>query len=401
MSNADSEELVTAASDGVSVEKSFEPDDFPVPAIAFVLRSDRSETVTVRLVDTVPSRVPPEDIGFHPKYGAEFWDVEGDTIVFEREFEPNEEYTTVYGLRGGDANDAEDFMSEPTIESVDPPLDDGDSGDVVRDVIGESGGESSEDDIASAIDGIEADSDIDPEENGSRPASAAHDESDAGASASEDLDVDAGADADDQVETSVDLSDAGAIAADESLVAALAAEIREAEHDDEDLRTLRDAMDVDLASASVEARIEHLQSEVSDLAAYTEALEEFLDEEGTAEQVIDDLRSEFEATTERLEEVEATAESAAETAESVDDELDEVWSAVDDAASDAEDVSEDVESLRADLESLEADLDEATSERLSELESDVEELSEELSDVAEMRDRLANALGGLSGNGDD
>jgi hypothetical protein len=107
MSNADHDEVVTGSSDGVSVEKSFEPDDFPVPAIAFVVRSERDEPVSVRLVDSVPSHVPPEDIGFHPKYGAEFWGVEGETIVFEREFEPDEEYTTVYGLRGGDTDDVE------------------------------------------------------------------------------------------------------------------------------------------------------------------------------------------------------------------------------------------------------------------------------------------------------
>ncbi|MUV88407.1 hypothetical protein GJ631_18075, partial [Natronomonas sp. CBA1123] len=158
MSNAEPEERVTASSDGVTVEKSFEPDDFPVPAIAFVVRSEREETVAVRMVDSVPEHVTPEDIGFHPKYGAEFWGVDGDAIVFEREFEPGEEYTTVYGLRGGDSDDVEKYMTDPVLETVHPPLEESeDSEDVVRDVIegdvesedeGESVGEGESEDDA-------------------------------------------------------------------------------------------------------------------------------------------------------------------------------------------------------------------------------------------------------------
>ena len=120
MTSADPEEVVTAAGDGITVEKSFEPDDFPVPAIAFVVSSDRNEAVSIRLADDIPDDVEPENIGFHPKYGAEFWDVEDDSIVFEREIEAGEEYTTVYGLRGGGADLAAKFMSAPRLESVDP-----------------------------------------------------------------------------------------------------------------------------------------------------------------------------------------------------------------------------------------------------------------------------------------
>jgi archaellum component FlaC len=430
MSNADPEEVVTAASDGVSVEKSFEPDDFPVPAIAFVVRSDREESVSIRLVDTVPSHVPPEDIGFHPKYGAEFWGVEGDTIVFEREFEPGEEYTTVYGLRGGDADDVEQFMSEPSIEDVDPPLEDADAGETVRDVIG--------DEETDEADEAEADA-ADPP-------------------GMTDPGVEAGAEDGEDVDTSLDLSDdiddaepAGTTdeaastapaATDGTLVSALADEIRTGNVDDDELEELRDALGVETASGTDEARIEHLQLRVSDLEAYTEALEEFLDENGDAQQLIADLQDDIEEATQRFDELEETAESAAETAESVesdfderfeqletridqeletvearvgealseledvdvkvedtveerlDAELEELWDAVDEAATEAEDVASELRAFREEV-------DEETAERVDDLETEVEELSEELEDVAEMRDRLASALGGLAGQGGD
>ncbi|MEF8778890.1 MAG: hypothetical protein V5A36_08260, partial [Natronomonas sp.] len=149
MTNAESEDIVTVASDGVTVEKSFEPDDFPVPAIAFNIDSERDAAVSVRLVDTVPDDVAPENIGFHPKYGAEFWDVEDGRIVFNRELAPGESYTTVYGLRGGDADTATKFMSEPTIDSVDPPLSEDDRDvDTALNVAEIEGMDVSEDDTA-------------------------------------------------------------------------------------------------------------------------------------------------------------------------------------------------------------------------------------------------------------
>lgn len=417
MSNADTEEVVTAASDGVTVEKSFEPDDFPVPAIAFVIRSERDEAVSVRLVDSVPDGVAAEDVGFHPKYGAEFWDVEGETIVFEREFDPDEEYTTVYGLRGGDAENPERFLSEPDLEEVDPPLA-ADSGQVVRDVIDSDASAAADDEETEEAPAVSLDlADPDDESTG--------DGADAGGvELGGDGDEDATADAvgtDDATSddsgtddseaagdaqpvdlAGVDTADAGAtpqVAADSSLVAALAAELRRGDVDEDAVVDLRDALGVDLASASVGARIDHLQSAVADLEAYTEALEAFLDEEGTAEQVLEGLRDEVAATQDRLDEIEETAESALETAEAVDDELEAVHSSVDDAAADATAAVEATESLREDLESLESDVGEATEARLDELESSLEDLEAELSDVAEMRDRLASALGGLASGG--
>lgn len=122
MTNAEPEDIVTVASDGVTVEKTLKPDDFPVPVISFNIHSVRDTAVSVRLADTVPDGTLMRNIGFHAKYGAEFWNVEDDQIIFIREFAPEESYTTVYGLRGDDAETVTDFMSEPTIESVNPPL---------------------------------------------------------------------------------------------------------------------------------------------------------------------------------------------------------------------------------------------------------------------------------------
>ncbi|PSQ37010.1 AAA family ATPase, partial [Halobacteriales archaeon QS_9_70_65] len=123
------------------------------------------------------------------------------------------------------------------------------------------------------------------------------------------------------------------------------------------LETLRAALGTS-GGGSTAARVEHLQSRVADLEAYTEALEAFLDEEGGAAAVVDDLRTELATTNERLDDLES-----------------------------------EVAALRAAVDGDEASAGLAA--RLDDLEDDVETLESGLVDVAELGDRLADALGGL------
>jgi hypothetical protein len=395
MSNAEPEERVTASSDGVTVEKSFEPDDFPVPAIAFVVRSEREETVAVRMVDSVPEHVTPEDIGFHPKYGAEFWGVDGDAIVFEREFEPGEEYTTVYGLRGGDSDDVEKYMTDPVLETVHPPLEESeDSEDVVRDVI--EGDVESEDEGESVGEG-ESEDDAVPETDDE-----AHDDIESAIREADtdgvatDTEPEESAESDEvESEPSHDDGTAAAVAGG-SLAAALATEIRDGEVDDEDLEELRDALGVEAdaggaaaASGAVDARIERLQSEVADLQAYTDALESFLDENGDAQTLIEGFRTELEDTGGRVDDIEDRVDSTLQEVETrVEEATDEIEETIE------ERVTDHVDELRADIEALEAQVEDGVDdERLEAIEEDISDIEDELSDVSEMRERLTAAFG--------
>ncbi len=125
MASSQPSEEMTVSVDGITVVKRFEGDEFPVPAIAFEFRSAREEPVTVRLRDAVPEGVAVEDLGFHPEYGSVYWTVDDGEISFEREIDAGAEYTTVYGIRATETKDIDQFMLEPTIEAVDPPLPDG------------------------------------------------------------------------------------------------------------------------------------------------------------------------------------------------------------------------------------------------------------------------------------
>ncbi|WP_059056511.1 hypothetical protein [Halobacterium hubeiense] len=418
--------------DGVTVSKFFNAEDFPVPAVAFDVDSSRDDAVTLRIVDEIPDEFGIDQIGFHPEYGSEHWTASGDGVVrFEREIEPGESFTTVYGVRMEEGQDETPFLSAPTIEldgedidEVVPP----ESTSVVREL---AGGEREtvpglEDDDAEEA-GLEADIEGSIESLEEEDAEILEGDVDLGGDEDEDLDAEPdeeesveadesfeaepptepeaegyGADqpeppaGDEEVEEpeaegfgeeeTEDAAAAEAEPAPESvgfdagdLVGTLAEAIRNDEVSDDDLATLQDAFGGVPNSTQVE--IEHLQSRVSELEAYTDALEEFLDEEGTAQQLVSDVEDEVSSLSAALDDL--------------DDELGEVEASVEDAAGDREqlrdrvaDVEAEVEAvddLHEDVQRLRGDVD-AIDERLEDTEDavmDVEELEDDLEDVAE------------------
>ncbi|MFB6235267.1 MAG: hypothetical protein ABEH81_03025 [Halopenitus sp.] len=223
----------------------------------------------------------------------------------------------------------------------------------------------------------------------------------------------------------------------ESVAAALADEIRSGEVDDEDLEVLQSELDFETPE-SVDVRLGRLQSRVEDLSAYTEALEEFIDEEGTAEQVFSEVQTELEEVRETVAEIDeelgAAAEERANIVEdvsandaaisevdeavtSVETSVDRVQRSVDDLTEELAETTEeltdtveqvaDVESRVdsfdeelgdvwedvAELDARLADVEE-TAEEVSSLQSEIERIDEELADLREFRDSLSDAFGG-------
>jgi len=110
---------VVVETDGVTVEKALVRGEFPVPAVAFEIASERSEPATLTLVDEAPGPVSGEDVGFHPDYGAEDWSARSDgQMTFRRELAPGETVRTVYGLRAG--ADGVDALDPPLLVTADP-----------------------------------------------------------------------------------------------------------------------------------------------------------------------------------------------------------------------------------------------------------------------------------------
>jgi len=395
MSDSQAYEEVTGTSDGVTVVKRFEEDEFPVPAIAFEFTSERDEPVQVTMTDAVPDGVAVEDLGFHPEYGSEYWTIDEDRITFERELEANTEYTTVYGIRATGTEDVEKFLTVPEITNVDPPIDeagaaedDGEADevipesddDVVRDVIS---GESDD------VPGLDEESDeeietldlADPNDGG---ASASQPAPEPAEGASESADEQA---AESSADTDGTSDDAVAAVSGDTLVEALAAEIRQNNVSAEDVKLLRQAFEIaGQEGGSIQARVERLQTDVADLRAYSDAMEEFLDDNGTAQQLLDEFESDIEAIESSVDDMEATVEDNSEEVAAISDEVSSLGSDVAEIGGDLEDVSDDVDSVEGTV----ADLEDS----LSELEETVDDLQESVTDE-DVGDRLEDIEGDL------
>jgi len=394
MSDSQAYEEVTGTSNGVTVVKRFEEDEFPVPAIAFEFSSERDEPVQVTVSDTVPESVAVEDLGFHPEYGSEYWTIDEDEITFERELDANAEYTTVYGIRATGTDDVEKFLTVPEITDVDPPLpgDEGDDAeaDVDDDVIPESDDDVVRDVISGESEDVpgldeETDEEIetldlkDPNDEGSA-AGASSAETANGSSAEADEDADTDASDDSSGDGTADESGSATTVSGNSVVEALAAEIRQNEVSAEDVKLLRQAFEIaGQEGGSIQARVERLQSDVADLRAYSDAMEEFLDDNGTAEQLIDDFESDLEAIEESVAGMESTVEDNSEEVTAVSDEVSSLGSDVAEISGEVDDVSEEVGSIGDDVDDVEGTVEDLET-ALSDIEETVEDLQESVTD---------------------
>ncbi|HET7325609.1 MAG TPA: hypothetical protein VFJ06_14875 [Halococcus sp.] len=376
MSDADTTAEPTVTEGEITVRKSYETDEFPVPAVAFDISSERKDEAMVRVVDTVPEGIPAEDLGFHPDYGSDHWSVEDGNPVFERRLDPGEEYLTVYGIRTSD-HDPEQFMTEPSLdvrglgddteteeaeepdeteetdeaeESEEATTPGSDSSQAARDVISGEGtvsGLDDEDETVEEVDisGTETDETDQPTE-----ASETDDEgtNDAGRT--------------DERSGEMTLPDGG-------VGAALAAELRDGNLSESDRELLTEELND--TNAGSEVRLTHLQSRISDLEAYTDALEEFIDEHGPARQLIEDL-------TDQLETVEAELDS-------LDDRTSENESAIQELDGRIEENANDIGALDAEISDVNADI--------SEIRDSVGNLREDVDKINGWRTQISTVLG--------
>ncbi|GAB3422258.1 hypothetical protein GCM10027435_26760 [Haloparvum alkalitolerans] len=162
-----------------------------------------------------------------------------------------------------------------------------------------------------------------------------------------------------------DGSDAAPVTETGGVAAALAAEIRSGEVDEEDLDVLQEELDLGTPN-SVDVRLSRVQSRLGDLAAYVEALQTFIDEEGTADGVLAEIQTEIDDLDDAVGDLSVRAERADSEREGL--------------ADDVADVEEFVESVRDEVSALADDL-ETTDDRVGAVEDHAETIDDELGDV--------------------
>jgi len=190
----------------------------------------------------------------------------------------------------------------------------------------------------------------------------------------------------------------------------LAKELRAGNVSYDDRRLLREELLPE--EGSTDARIQHLQNQVADLEAYTEALEAFLDEEGGAQAVLDDTEAKVDDLAEDVAAVEETVADVDDEVYSLGDDIEDVEDDVEDVSRDVDEVSAEVDGVAGDVDQLEGEVAglrddvgriDAIDRRIGQVEDDVSAIHDELADLAEFRDRLSSVFGagGGMGGGDD
>lgn len=331
--NADRE--VVAAADGVTLRKRFEAAEFHQPAVVYEFNSDRGEAVTVRVIEAIPDELDPADIGFLGSSVDRFWEIKGPKLVFENPIEPNAEFTTACTARGEQAEAIRDLLGHPDVFEV--------RGD------GEEASAPHADFTRSAA----ADEQPDPPDSMS----------------------------------TTEAADEPVAAEHDRVVEQFVAELRAGEVSPESVAFLRDELGAaDRPRRSVEARLKQVQTDVADVRAYTNALEAFLDEEGSAREVMDRFESQLAALEESIAAVDATVEAHDDDLSDLRADVETLLDQTDSLSRELETASGELTSLEGALEDLEARLPEGdVDERLAELDA-------ELAEVAAFAETLKDAF---------
>lgn len=359
---------VTVTTEGLTVEKRLDLDRFQTVAVVFELSSDRAETTPIRLIDSIPDEIDIDDIGFHPKYEGDHWSIQDRKVIFERHIDPSADSVfTVYGIRNIDPERAQSILlDEPTIELEEPTdetsaVADPEMSNKVREFLaGETdslpGTEPPADELDDSPIGDEETDTVTDEEAEPAVVSEASEEPPA----------------EPEEEPTPETDEADGLTIPSGGVArVLANELRKGRVSAADRRTIQDEL-IEI-EGSVKAKIEHLQQRVSDLDAYTDALEAFLDDQGTPN-VVDDLTEQIQTLDTRLDETITTVEET----------------------------TSRIETIEADLRELETDQDQLT-ETVSEVDDlhddiadvtdEIADIRESLDDIADFRERLTSVFG--------
>jgi outer membrane murein-binding lipoprotein Lpp len=343
MAVPDDSPVVARTVENVRLRKFLDEQEYDVPTVAYELESKHEDPVEVTIREAIPASVSIEDIGFHRRKGADYWDVDGDELVFEYTLSAGEAFTTIYAIRTDTTLRTTDLLTPPKTAEV----------------------ESVGSEVPQATPMTRSSAESPYESQGPNAAGTARETETTPAGG---------------VDLGEELAEPGdnAVTSEESLADRLAAEIRAGEASAESLNVLQDSLlNEALTGGAVDARLTQLQQDVGDLRAYKNALESFLEDKGSAQEIIESFET-------RLDEVEsemASLRSAVETVESRSDanesDIQSIDADLDELSSDHETLVGEFESLADDVDSMDEHVpDYPIDDRMDELEAEIESVGE-------------------------
>ncbi len=199
----------------------------------------------------------------------------------------------------------------------------------------------------------------------------------------------------------------------DELVTALQAESPETERGEALATELSKFVDEPSAGLprSAEVRLQQIESNMEEFAAYTEALRDLIDEHGTAEEFVTEIKSDLDTIETDLTELGADLDVAmdrlddmTDTQDRITGQIDDLQSAIETAADERTDFSDDIADLEAALATLRRDASEARTDmadQIDALETTIDDVADEVADLREdvedgkaRRRAIAEALSG-------
>lgn len=403
-----------AEHDDVSVEKQVRWLDEDTLRVEFGVTSAWNEPIEFRLEEPIPTQVPLDNVGFHGDYGWQNWYVEHDTLIaHEVELEPNEELLTLYAVKLDENDDPTAFGNEPVFEAK-PVLDDEEDGPgaVTDDEATPSDASDQTErtpqtvgDGGSTEGSVTADTSMFEDANSSDES--VDDESVTAEAEADDGMADQATDDDPAEETAATTEAADGEApsnsfeSERSLVSALLEEVESGAIADEDLDALRSELGGESESdptTSLNVRLQRVERELNEVTAYTEALEDFLNENGTGRELLEDLKSQSDGIEQKVDGIQDTVDDLAgrlETVEARGERFDAFSDRLDELSSNFEQVSDRTTDNDEVIDSLSERLDTVENRYVTEteaLQEDIDGVATDLEDVQDWQQRFVRLL---------
>lgn len=117
----DEPRVITKTEGDVTVVKSYNAADYPLPVIEYQIEHSSAEPTDVSIIEEIPDFADSNDIGIHPDTRS-YWSVLDGRLVFEYRLPAGQEFTTAFSYKPGFEDQLHQWMSEPTITvEKDPP----------------------------------------------------------------------------------------------------------------------------------------------------------------------------------------------------------------------------------------------------------------------------------------
>lgn len=289
---------------GVKITKMLDENTFNQGlAVRFTIESVHNEPLDIRVLDQLPDGFEIDNVGFHPDYYKDNWDIHDNKfVVFDYELSPDETIDTLYVAAGHDNVSFESFQSEPqiveansvsthtkTTEDTDADADTHDSENDPQDDTSWFETTDEHEDTSDApveTTASHTDENNDTTEESPETNSTLTDSSESTSTPTQSSGTDATTTPSDPQTT----ADSAKIDTEADVASALSEQITAGTVDDETLRVIATAVSDHIATdGAPEVRLEHLETRVSELEAYSTALEDFLNKSGTADELTTEL----------------------------------------------------------------------------------------------------------------